>query len=171
MTSIGALSKARGSLEVGRDEGSLTVECEKEGYLTATEQVDSEFTGWTFGIILVGGGIGAVVDMASGANSEYPSLVKLDLIPASFADQADKRPIFFVALIAKTQIRFDEALVAIEAKCSSDHPAQCETRKAENEAKRKVRLEALKEARQSAAINKTDLDSVTRKSRENDPSS
>ena len=41
----------------------------------------ASFGGTTFGNILLGGGVGFIVDAASGANYTYPSEVRLDMAP------------------------------------------------------------------------------------------
>jgi hypothetical protein len=57
------------------------VTCSKDGYQTATVAQSPDFQGTTFANILLGGGIGAVADAASGANYEYPKQVVLNLAP------------------------------------------------------------------------------------------
>ncbi len=58
----------------------LNVACSKEGHRAATATASSRFTGTTFGNIIAGGLVGVAVDAASGANSRYPSEVRLDLV-------------------------------------------------------------------------------------------
>jgi hypothetical protein len=55
------------------------VSCSKEGYNPAAQRLESSFTGTTLGNILVGGGIGLIVDAASGANNRYPRTVHLEM--------------------------------------------------------------------------------------------
>jgi hypothetical protein len=57
----------------------LSVTCSKDGYQTATIAQSPSFAGTTFGNILIGGGVGAIADAASGANYYYPNQVVLAL--------------------------------------------------------------------------------------------
>ena len=52
----------------------------EDGYQPTTTAASSSFTGTTFGNILAGGLIGVAVDAASGANSRYPSEVRVKLV-------------------------------------------------------------------------------------------
>lgn len=108
---VGAVATTPGSVRVGKSRHDLVVACTKEGYQPATTTASSSFTGTTFGNILAGGLVGAPVDAASGANSRYPSEVKLDLVenpepaeppPAPVAmqpvDSAPLRPVVYQRL-------------------------------------------------------------------------
>jgi hypothetical protein len=73
-----------------KSKNDLTVTCTKQGYQPATISQSPRFQGTTFGNIILGGGIGAIVDAASGANYEYPAQVNLSLstlepVPAAAA--------------------------------------------------------------------------------------
>ena len=76
---VGAVAATPGSLRLSKSRHDLNVTCTKEGYQPATTTASSRFTGSTFGNVLAGGLVGVVVDAASGANSRYPSDVRLDL--------------------------------------------------------------------------------------------
>ena len=66
----------------------MTLICEKEGFEKTTMTFDEGVTGATFGNILIGGGIGILVDTMSGAAQEYPSQVRLVMKPVKTAPQA-----------------------------------------------------------------------------------
>ena len=53
----------------------------EDGFRTAIVSQTASFGGATFGNLLLGGGVGFIVDAASGANYSYPSEVKLDMAP------------------------------------------------------------------------------------------
>ena len=76
---VAAVAATPASVRISKSRHDLAVTCTKEGYQPATAAAASKFTGATFGNVLVGGVVGAVVDAASGANNRYPSEVVLDL--------------------------------------------------------------------------------------------
>ena len=77
---VGAVPTTPGSVRISKSRHDLNVTCAKDGYQPATTTASSSFTGTTFGNILAGGLVGVAVDAASGANSRYPSEVRLDLV-------------------------------------------------------------------------------------------
>jgi hypothetical protein len=64
-----------GSTTVQRSNKDLQITCKKEGIDVGTASVVSRTKGNMFGNILLGGGIGAIVDHNNG--SAYPSLIKI----------------------------------------------------------------------------------------------
>ncbi len=66
----------------------MTLICKKEGFETTTMTFDESLTGATFGNVILGGGIGILVDTMSGAAQEYPSQVRLVMKPLETAQQA-----------------------------------------------------------------------------------
>ncbi len=76
---LGAVPQTPGSLHVEKSKNELTVTCGKAGFQTATVTRSPSFSLMTFGNVFVGGLIGVAVDLASGANYQYPSDIRLDL--------------------------------------------------------------------------------------------
>ena len=64
-----------GSVAVHRSFGELSVSCAMTGLPDGTVAVKSSTTGAVFGNILVGGVIGAGIDVATGAAYNYPNLI------------------------------------------------------------------------------------------------
>ncbi len=65
------------------------VEISKPGFQPVTVYVQSRLAGSTFGNIILGGGIGAVVDGSNGASNRlYPNPVYVRLVPVGSADEA-----------------------------------------------------------------------------------
>ncbi len=64
--------------------------CEKEGYRTGEAAVESDIAAMTFGNIILGGGIGVVIDAASGASNKYDpaSHIVLEQEEAASADSS-----------------------------------------------------------------------------------
>ena len=66
-----------GSSIVHRSNKNLQVICKKDGMDTGGASVVSRTTGNMYGNILLGGGIGAIIDHNNGSAYEYPGLVKI----------------------------------------------------------------------------------------------
>ena len=66
-----------GSAFVHRYNKDLQVVCKKTGIDVGTASIVSRTKGNMFGNIILGGGIGAIVDHNNGSAYEYPSLVKI----------------------------------------------------------------------------------------------
>ncbi len=77
---VGAVPLTPGSVRIDKSRHDLNVACAKEGHQAATATASPRFTGFTLGNAVLGGFIGVAVDAASGANSRYPSEVRLDLV-------------------------------------------------------------------------------------------
>jgi len=68
-----------GSVTITRSNDNLAVLCQKEGHEPGRASVVSATKGSMFGNILLGGGIGAIVDHNTGAAYEYPSFFKVQM--------------------------------------------------------------------------------------------
>ena len=66
-----------GSVGINRSNDDLQVLCNKENYEPGRAAVVSVTKGAMFGNIILGGGIGAIVDHNSGAAYEYPSFFQV----------------------------------------------------------------------------------------------
>jgi len=69
-TSIGKLTTP-GQLRVDKTKYDIHVVCKKDGYEDATHFIKSGVAGATFGNIILGGGIGWIIDSATGADNKY----------------------------------------------------------------------------------------------------
>lgn len=79
---LGTVAPTPGTLKLDKSRHDLAVTCSKPGYVTATLVQPSKFVGTTFLNLIVGGGVGFIVDASSGANNAYPKQVRMDLAPA-----------------------------------------------------------------------------------------
>lgn len=68
-----------GSVSVHRSYGELTVNCASVGLPNGIAAVKSSTTGAVFGNILLGGVIGAGIDVATGAAYNYPNTIAIDM--------------------------------------------------------------------------------------------
>jgi len=66
-----------GSSMVTRSNDDMQIACKKAGYDTGLASVVSATKGSMFGNIILGGGIGAIIDHNSGAAYEYPAHVQV----------------------------------------------------------------------------------------------
>jgi hypothetical protein len=79
-----------GSVDVHKTKNDLTVSCAKDGFQAGSQVAVSKFGGATFGNIILGGGVGAIVDAASGANYYYDSPMIVPLGEPKSAPAAEK---------------------------------------------------------------------------------
>jgi hypothetical protein len=68
-----------GSTTVHKTKNDMSVDCTKDGYGAGHQMAVAHFGGATFGNIVLGGGVGAIVDAASGANYYYDSPIAVPL--------------------------------------------------------------------------------------------
>ncbi|MEM8845299.1 MAG: hypothetical protein AAGB35_09700 [Pseudomonadota bacterium] len=78
-----------GTVQVKKGDGPMTIVCSKEGYETAELVVEENFAGATLGNILLGGGIGVIIDASTGAAQEYPEQVVIWMKPTQW--QSDEQ--------------------------------------------------------------------------------
>lgn len=73
------VTQTPGTTIVNRSYNNLQVVCNKEGFPTATTSIPSTTKGMAFGNILLGGIIGAGVDVNSGAAYDYPQSISVPI--------------------------------------------------------------------------------------------
>lgn len=79
-----------GTVTVRKGDGPMSIVCKKEGYKISTLSVDETLVGATFGNIILGGGIGVLVDAASGAAQQYPDQIIVWMEPEEWTSVEDK---------------------------------------------------------------------------------
>ena len=77
------------SVIVHRSSKDLQVTCKKDGLPDATANVTSRATGSMFGNILLGGGVGAIVDHSNGSAYNYPEWIKFVMGQFAIFDRKD----------------------------------------------------------------------------------
>lgn len=70
-----------GTVTVHRAYDALNVKCTKDSYQPAVQTAQSSTKGMAYGNILLGGVIGAGVDMSTGAAYDYPNLITVMMQP------------------------------------------------------------------------------------------
>jgi hypothetical protein len=68
-----------GSVTVNKSTGDMTVECKKEGNLAGQEMLVSKANGSVWGNLILGGGIGYIVDRNTGAGFDYQTSITVFL--------------------------------------------------------------------------------------------
>jgi hypothetical protein len=68
-----------GSVTINKSTGDLAVECKKDGQYVGQETVVSKANGSVWGNILLGGGVGYIVDRNTGAGFDYPTAITVIL--------------------------------------------------------------------------------------------
>lgn len=85
------LPRTPGTTYITRGNAPLTVRCSKEGFKTTTFVVDEGIAGATMGNVILGGGVGFILDAASGAGQRYPDEIVIWLEPDVWEDEASQR--------------------------------------------------------------------------------
>lgn len=79
---IGGAGPTPETVNVSRSKYDIDVTCQKPGYRNGSATIQSEFEPWTIGNIALGGLVGMIVDMSTGAIADYPSQATVRLSPA-----------------------------------------------------------------------------------------
>ena len=79
------------SVSVLKGNGPLNIVCTKQGYETETVSVEETVSGATLGNVLLGGGIGILVDAASGAAQKYPNKITVWMKPQKWSSSKEKQ--------------------------------------------------------------------------------
>ncbi len=78
---IASIQNAPGSALVQKTKNDIWVACVKSGYQPSSFLDKSGLAAASFGNIIAGGVIGAVVDSASGADNKYDSPINVSMVP------------------------------------------------------------------------------------------
>lgn len=78
---VGVVDPTPGSIFLKKTKNNINLTCEKAGYEEARAFIKSEVEGATFGNIILGGGIGWIIDSASGADNKYQDHLSVTLTP------------------------------------------------------------------------------------------
>jgi len=151
---VGAVAQTPGSLVVSKSKDDLTLSCSRANYLVTEETVESGTSGWSAGNILfglLGGGIGLVVDSASGAMNKYPETVLLVMTPDSFASEEEKSA-FFDRRVADVDAKYDAARTEIEGQCRSRPSDLCTSKLEKLEAARQTKVDRIETQRSQAVV-------------------
>ena len=161
---VGAVGRTPGSTVVTKSKDDITVTCEREGFMKTSEIVESGASGWSAGNILfglLGGGIGLIVDSASGAMHQYPEMIHVALVPESFSTE-EGRDQFFDARVADLNSKFEAANQELENQCGMNTTELCEIKSKDLEAAREKRVSIIEQQRQAAPVKNSEANTKLR---------
>lgn len=84
------IPRTPGTTYITRGDAPLTIRCSKPGYKPTTLIVEEGIAGATMGNVILGGGIGFILDAASGAGQRYPDKVVIWLEPEAWPDEESR---------------------------------------------------------------------------------
>lgn len=85
---IATVQNAPGSALVEKTKHDIWIVCVKQGYQQTAHYNKSGAAGATVGNIILGGGIGWIIDSASGADNKYDSPINVTLVPVQPGETA-----------------------------------------------------------------------------------
>lgn len=138
-------------VKVDRSKYNLDATCTLAGHAPSSRLIPSSIHGTTVGNILVGGLIGVAVDAASGANNQYPEMVEIALIPASFRNAAE-REAYFNATDERIRARFAGEIKKAGENCPSTAREFCTIQVNRLEKARDQALEDLESRRKASGL-------------------
>lgn len=103
----------------------VVITCEAEGYNKATERIDTKMDGWTFGNILFGGIVGAIIDAGTKSGFKYPEKVVLELNKRNF-NSIEERDTYYDKREKDFNAKIDREVEAALAGCHDDDKSLCE---------------------------------------------
>lgn len=80
-----------GTAHLTRGNGPATVTCKKQGFKPVSQPLQESLADATLGNVILGGGIGFIVDAASGAAQRYPDQVVVWMEPLEWDSEADRQ--------------------------------------------------------------------------------
>jgi len=144
---LAAVNPTPGSIPIEKASGDIAIACNKSGYKESAGALASEFQAWTFGNILLGGIIGIVVDAASGAMHQYPTMVTITLEPEAFPTAAE-RDAFYGKMATDLKREVAEVRERTEKLCRDN----CATQLAQIEQGEKSKLAEIELKRTQAVV-------------------
>ena len=123
---IGMVNPTPGKTSIPRHKDNILVSCTLDGYEASNEVLASNFSGVTFGNLLLGGLVGVVIDASSGANNKYPEKITVILTPASFPSEA-ARDLYFDGVKSRLSTTTETEVKRLDASCSSNMRELCRT--------------------------------------------
>lgn len=116
---VGVVSQTPSTLRIDKSGQLMTIECTKDGHEITRTYLEPDFQAMTLGNAIIGGGIGLMVDAASGAMAKYPENATVTMIPSTFAT-AEARDAFYARLKEDAVKRWDSWSIKASSKCEED---------------------------------------------------
>lgn len=139
------------SLSLPAEAAPITVACKADGYRTTTVELDTDVDGWIWGNILLGGGIGFLVDLARDAGEIYPPQMTVLLDPESF-ESPESRDAWFRGRQKTLREQWDQVIAQEKANCEQHHTELCRSKIEALEQKRDQELEELERQKDTSDV-------------------
>lgn len=161
-TIVGVINQTPSTLRIDKSSELMTIECTKDGHEVTRTYLEPDFQAMTLGNAIIGGGVGLMIDAASGAMAKYPENATVAMIPASFPS-AEARDAFYTRIKDDATKRWDSWSTKASAKCQEDKERgingraagaieDCRAQQERFEAKKAADLQELEANRQKAKI-------------------
>lgn len=147
---VSTIPSTPATVSLFKGSGDLALQCSKPGYLAVDAARSAEFSGTVFGNILLGGLIGAAIDVGSGAAHKYPDEIFVTLVPERFPSPA-ARDAFFAALVERVEQRHRQAVGSQTQRCQAAEE-DCDAAIGRLDDVLGARLQAIEAQRRSAAV-------------------
>lgn len=139
---VATIEQTPGTAVVHKSPFDITIDCVRSGHYPGAAVVNSEMDNRTYGNLLIGGGIGLIVDASTGAWNQYPRTVRIRMQPQSGTAAAAGSPGLGARLSAVEQ-RATRAIATAQRNCARQRVANCVSQVEAIEAQRNVEREAL----------------------------
>lgn len=140
---IATIEQTPGTAVVHKSPFDITIDCARPGYFPGAAVVDSRMDNMTYGNLLIGGGIGLIVDASTGAWNQYPRTVRIRMQPHGGGSVAGAGGPDITTLLAAVDRRADAAVVAAQRACAQRVNENCVAQIEIIESRRNVEREAL----------------------------
>lgn len=97
------------AIEIPTSAAPLTVSCWKVGHFETEVIISTEANPWILGNALIGGGIGLIIDLASGSGVVLPSQVSVELDPSVFPTAA-ARDVYYTKRLAAEEEKWEKVM-------------------------------------------------------------
>jgi len=123
---VGTVNPTPGKATIPRHKDNVVVSCSHDGFEQSNDVLAPSFSGATFGNLLFGGIVGAIIDSSSGANNKYPEKVTVILTPAAFPSEA-ARDLYFDGVRSRLSTAADAEVKRLDSTCNSNMRDLCRT--------------------------------------------
>jgi hypothetical protein len=161
-TVVALINQTPSTLRIDKSAELMTIECTKEGHEVTRTYLEPDFQAMTLGNAILGGGIGLMVDAASGAMAKYPENASVTMTPSAFPTE-QARDTFYARMKDDAMKRWDSWSTKASSRCEEDRVRginggaagaieDCRTQQAKFEAKKVADLQELETNRLKAKI-------------------
>lgn len=113
------VSQTPTTLRIDKSGDLMTIECSREGHEVTRTYLEPDFQAMTLGNAIIGGGIGLMIDAASGAMAEYPESTIVAMTPSNFGT-IEARETFYARKKEETVKRWESWSEKASTKCEED---------------------------------------------------